>query len=132
LNEKHQSLCRSYSQQSSEIDRLRAQIQELTASISWWQTSIAQGHISPQEFDLVPLHDVESVDLFPDSLGQVEGIPKENIAGADDSPWQSECGTQAIIAQASTQLHQTPNLTLLANRTNMPEPLFNPQYPWGS
>jgi len=101
------------------------------SSISWWQTSIAQGTISPQEFDLVPLH-WESADLFSDSLGQVEGIPKENIAGANDSPWQSECGIQADIAQVSTQLHQTPNLTLLPNRTKMPEPLSDPQYPWGN
>jgi len=55
---KHQLLTRSYSQQTEEVARLKAQIEQLNHEISNLQTGIPNlcGSLcqSPQEFDLVP------------------------------------------------------------------------------
>ncbi|KAK5258056.1 hypothetical protein LTR67_006495 [Exophiala xenobiotica] len=63
--QKHQNLSRSYSQQTEEITRLKAQIEQLNGEISNLQVDIPTlcGSLchSPQEFDLVPFFSTEAL-----------------------------------------------------------------------
>jgi len=63
--QKHQMLSRSYSQQTNEVARLKAQIEQLNGEISNLQTGLPSlcGSLcqSPQEFDLVPFFNAEAL-----------------------------------------------------------------------
>ncbi|KIW13087.1 hypothetical protein PV08_08274 [Exophiala spinifera] len=63
--QKHQILSRSYSQQTEEVARLKAQIEQLNVEISNLQVAIPTlcGSLcqSPQEFDLVPFFNSEAL-----------------------------------------------------------------------
>ncbi|KIX04951.1 uncharacterized protein Z518_05822 [Rhinocladiella mackenziei CBS 650.93] len=69
--QRHQLLSRSYSQQTEEINRLKAQIEQLNGEISQLQSGLPTlcGSLcqSPQEFDLVPFfnHDTPSPQSTP-------------------------------------------------------------------
>ncbi|KEF52775.1 uncharacterized protein A1O9_11192 [Exophiala aquamarina CBS 119918] len=68
---KHQLLSRSYSEQSDEVARLKAQIEQLNSEISNLHTGLPSlcGSLcqSPQEFDLVPFfnNDISSAQSTP-------------------------------------------------------------------
>lgn len=54
---KHQGLCSSYSKQTSEVRKLKSQIEELTSKIIAVQTGLLAQ--SPVEFDMVPGYDYD-------------------------------------------------------------------------
>ena len=54
---KHQGLCSSYSKQTTEVRKLKAQIEELTSKIITVQTGLLAE--SPSEFDMVPGYDYD-------------------------------------------------------------------------
>lgn len=63
--QKHQLLSRSYSQQTEEVGRLKAQIEQLNGEISQLQSGLPSlcGSLcqSPQEFDLVPFFNADAI-----------------------------------------------------------------------
>ncbi|OAL33404.1 hypothetical protein AYO20_07260 [Fonsecaea nubica] len=63
--QKHQMLSRSYSQQTEEVARLKAQIEQLNSEITQLQSGLPSlcGSLcqSPQEFDLVPFFNADAL-----------------------------------------------------------------------
>ncbi|KAH0844785.1 hypothetical protein FOPE_09915 [Fonsecaea pedrosoi] len=63
--QKHQMLSRSYSQQTEEVARLKAQIEQLNGEITQLQSGLPSlcGSLcqSPQEFDLVPFFNADAL-----------------------------------------------------------------------